>query len=291
MNPFSLEEISKIPFSPLKDPTFIKTTDGINLAVYPFLPQNPSSIIVFYHGGGFYSGQIYQHIGRQLEKNHNIGSYFVDIRGHGHSNGNRGDAPSKDHVLEDINTMLVEVKSKHPTTPVYLAGHSSGAGLILNYSTYDNKKSGLYDGYILIAPYLGPHVGVLRKNAPQFVKKVRTWVYILNGAFGIPLFQHITAVYFNYDAELLKQDPLIVSSYTYIMSCATTPHDPQHIFEQLDKPCSLYIGADDEQFIPEKVVAFAQFNKKDLITTQIIPHVKHLSILVDAAHLIHKAIE
>lgn len=288
--PFSFQELSTIPEFPLEQPSFIPASDGIKLAYYAFLPQKPSAIIIFYHGGGLYSNRTYQHIGLSLQKDHQIGSYFVDIRGHGNSEGPRGDAPSANQVLEDISTILAMAKTKFPTVPVYLVGHSSGAGLLLNYSAYEHKKAELYDGYILLAPYLGPRVGVERPDAPPFVKSVRVWIYLLNQLFRIPFFQHIGAVFFNYPDELIKQDPLIVTSYSYTMSCATTPNNPALIFEELDKPCTVFIAQDDEQFLPEKIVEFARYNKKSMVTTGIIPQAKHLSILLDGSELIYQAI-
>jgi len=288
-NPFSYKELLQIPAFTLKQPSFLHTSDGIDLAYYAFLPQKPSAIIVFYHGGGFYTNSAYQYIGMRLEKEYNIGSYFIDIRGHGHSQGPRGDAPSIEQVFEDISTVLIFVKKTHPSTPIYLAGHSSGAGLILNYTVYPKKID--VNGYILLAPYLGPRVGVERSGAPAFVKKVRLWIYLLNQLLKIPFFQHTPAVFFNYPDALLKQDPLIVTSYTYTMSCGTTPNNPQGIFEQLDKPTTLYIGSDDEQFDPEKVTAFAQYNKNGLVSAQIVPNLKHLTILLDAPELIAQAIK
>jgi len=290
IDPFSFTELEQVSKLSTKKPSFIQATDGIKLAYYPFVPKNPSSIIIFYHGGGLYSNASYQHIGSRLEKDFNTGTYFIDIRGHGYSEGKRGDAPSINQVLDDITTIIQMVRANHLNVPIYLAGHSSGAGLLLNYSNYEKRRDDLYSGNILLAPYLGPRVGVEKSNAPLFVKKVRIWIYLLNQICKIPLFKHIPAVFFNYSAEILKKDPQIILSYTYTMSCATTPHNPALLFEQLRKPTFMFIGDKDEQFNAEKVVAFAKYNKKEMVTTKIIPNAKHLSILLQAPELISLAI-
>ncbi len=252
--------------------------------------KNLSALVVLYHGGGAYSNPAYQYIGTALKNEYNIGCYCVDIRGHGNSGGPRGDAPSINQVLEDISIILTLVKKEFPTIPVYLVGHSSGAGLLLNYSAYQDKKSDLYDGYIFLAPYLGPRVGVERSGAPVFVKEVKFWIFLVNQLLKLPIYQHVPAVFFNYPAAILEKDPRIVTTYSYIMSCATTPNNPALMFEQLDKPCALFIGSDDEQFDPEKVVAFADYNKNDRVSAMILPGLKHLSILVDAPKLIANSI-
>lgn len=288
--PFSFKELSEIPEFVIQKSSFFQATDGTPLAYYSFLPKNPSSLIIFYHGGGLYSNKSYQYIGMQLEKNFNIGSYFIDIRGHGFSGGARGDAPTVDQVLQDVTTVIQAVKDKYPTTAIYLVGHSSGAGLLLNYSGYEKRRDDLYTGYIFLSPYLGPRVGVERVGAHSFVKSVRVWIYILNQLLRVPSFQHIPAVFFDYPESIRKSDPRIVTSYSYTMSVATTPHNPALLFEQLDKPTYMFIGDQDEQFDAEKVIAFASYNKKGMVTAKIVPDGKHLSILVQAPELIARAI-
>lgn len=289
-SPFSFEEISQVPQYGTQAPSFICATDGVKLAYYLFLVPNPKAVIIFYHGGGLYSNSTYQYIGFELQERSHIVSYFVDIRGHGRSEGSRGDAPSIDQVFEDVSTILMLVKSKFPHVPVYLVGHSSGAGLLLNYSTYDTRRDDLFSGYIFLAPYLGPFAGVVRPAAVSFVKKVRMWIYILNKGFKIPLFQHIPAVFFNYPKEIVLKDSLIVTEYTYTMSSATTPHDPKEIFKVLNKPTFIYVGEEDEQFVPEKVLSYGRYNENNVIKSEIIAGTKHLSILLEASDLIEKSL-
>ncbi len=288
--PFSFKELSEIPEFVMKKPSFSQATDGIPLAYYSFLPKNPSSLIIFYHGAGLYSNKSYQSIGMRLEKDFNIGSYFIDIRGHGCSGGARGDAPTVEQVLQDVTTVIQAVREKYPTTSIYLVGHSSGAGLLLNYSGYEKRRDDLYTGYVLLSPYLGPNVGVERVGAHSFVKSVRVWIYILNQLFKVPLFQHIPAVFFDYPESVRKSDPRIVTSYSYTMSLVTTPYKPAMLFEQLDKPAFMCIGDQDEQFDAEKVTAFASCNKKGMVRAEIVPHGKHLSILIQAPELISHAV-
>lgn len=288
--PFSYKEVAQISDIQLQDPLFLEASDGVSLAYYPFLPKGPSALVILYHGGGVYSNAYYQHIGTTLKNEYKIGCYCVDIRGHGNSGGPRGDAPSINQVLEDISTVLALVKKDFPDTAVYLVGHSSGAGLLLNYSGYQDKKSDLYDGYVFLAPYFGPRVGVERPGAPVFVKEVKLWIFLVNQLLRLPIYQHVPAVFFNYPPAVFEKDPRIVTTYSYLMSCATTPNNPAILFEQLDKPCTLFIGSDDEQFDPEKIVAFADYNKNDRVSTVILPGLKHLSILLDAPTLIADSI-
>lgn len=294
ISPFSLEEIKNIPAFEMQQLQFIEASDGVPLAYYPFETETePKEAVIFYHGGGLYNNRTYQWVGLNLRKKYSIATYMADIRGHGHSGGERGDAPSIEQVYKDIDSLINLVKTKHPNIKIYLAGHSSGAGLILNYSQY-NKSSGI-NGYIFLAPYLGPMSDINRKHdniGQSFVKKVRTWVYILNHFVSFNWLKHIKSVYFNYPQDLLESDPLIVPAYTYTMSCATSPYDPKNLFENLEKPFAIFASELDEQFIPEKTVKYLDLAKKvqDKSTAEIVPGAKHISILLEAPELINKAI-
>ncbi len=293
--PFSLHELQDLPRVTQK-PSYVKAIDGINLAYYSFMPESisPSALVILYHGGGLYGNNAYQWIGSALRA-YAIGTYVVDIRGHGNSEGlARGDAPSVEHVWRDIDTLLKLVADKHPGVPVYLVGHSSGAGLLVNYNAW--KKEVHVHGYIFLAPYFGPLSETLQQHTdPQrnFVKKVKTWIFILNAITSKSLFTHIPAVFFNHPNNLVCSDPLVVPYYTYTMSCAVTPYRARELFAQLSRPFALYIGDKDEQFVLEKVIAFKECATKvrDCSMAEIVPDAQHLSILLNSPQLIAKAID
>ncbi len=136
MQPFSLSKLEVLKDFNKKDPAFIKASDGADLAYYSYVPQYPTAVLIFYHGAGFYSNQLYQYFAKELADKHNIGCFLFDIRGHGNSQGDRGDAPSIKQVWDDITIAINFVSKQHSGIPLYLGGHSSGAGLVLNYSNY-----------------------------------------------------------------------------------------------------------------------------------------------------------
>lgn len=288
VEPFSLKELQILENFPVKQPQNIKASDNKDLAYYSFVPAAPQAIVIFYHGAGFWSGELYQHFVKQLAENHNIGCYLFDIRGHGNSQGARGDAPSIKQVWDDVTTAINFVNKQHLGIPLYLGGHSSGGGLVLNYSNYHHHP--LIKGYLFIAPYLGRNSGTLQEHtdpATSFVKSVRVWVFILNGISGGYFFGHTPAVYFNYPEELFKKDPLIVTSYTPIMMAATSPENPQELFTKIDKPFALFAAQNDEQFIAQKIIDYKNYAATDIknaSTATIIPDTKHLDVMLQAAY-------
>lgn len=285
--PFALEKLEFLKSFPVQAPTYIKSSDGYNLAYYASVPESPQAIVIFYHGAGFYGSSLYQYFATQLADNHNIGCYLFDIRGHGNSQGNRGDAPSVKQVWDDITTAVAHVKALHPNVPLYVGGHSSGAGMLLNYSNYYNNPA--IQGYLFVTPYLGRNGAVFKEHtdpATSFIKSVRAWVFMLNCITGGYCFAHTPAVFFNYPASLLAGDPKIVANYTPTMTAATSPENPQELFETINRPFGLFIAADDEQFIAEKMADYKKYVPANILkqsTVEIIPGTKHLDILLTVA--------
>jgi acylglycerol lipase len=264
------------------NPEYISSDDGIKLAYYHIKSNDiPKAIMLFIHGAGAHCYMSdYQQISKDLLQNR-IDCYFMDIRGHGYSEGPRGTTPSKKHVWMDIKALVAFVKKENYNIPLYLTGHSSGAGTVINYATW--KKRLECDGYILISPYLGWRARSYRKtmmednfasaNISHFVVNI-----ISLGLFG----GNKTSVFYNYPQDQLRKDPLIVTSISCNMSNSCTLWNPRKQFKMLKKPIALFIGSDDELFDPVKVTGYKSFIS-DTIKKQshieIIPNMKHLSIL------------
>lgn len=279
---FSFAEILEPPSQEAKrpNPLTITASDGVELSVYTYEPTANNNIaLVLYHGGGAHSGGGYQYIAKGLSENYGIAVYLPDIRGHGTSRGPRGDAPSEEQVWRDVDTLLEWIQENRKYTRLYLGGHSSGGGLVLNYATAypsTQKNTNIIDGYVLISPELGYMSLTARPGRKEFAK-VNVWAFILNGIFGI--FGHSPAVKFNYPKELLQaHDSGLVAFNTVNMANAITPEQPTDQMMALgaSKPMGLWIGSEDELFVAEKVVKFVPNEH----TAVVLSGKNHLGILV-----------
>lgn len=287
--PFLFDELNEeLHDFVIKKPQFLKASDGVKLAYYSFVPTAPKAVVIFYHGAGFYSSALYQSFAQQLVRE-NIGCYLFDIRGHGYSEGSRGDAPAVTQVWDDVTRAIDFVNKQHPETALYVGGHSSGAGMILNYSNYNHHQ--LVKGYVFITPYLGRNSGAIKNHADQttsFIKSVSVWKFIVNALTGGFFCGHSPAVFFNYPQALLTTDPKIVSSYSVTMTMATSPEDPKALFKALDKSFLLLVASDDEQFVPEKLIEYKKFATNEIQASsvaQIIPKATHLGSMLKSASL------
>ncbi len=290
--PISFEEIQKGPKVFPDKPQFLKASDGIDLAYYTKIPPaKPLAALIFIHGGGAYSGAGYQHLAQGLSEKYQTSVYLVDLRGHGNSGGPRGDAPSVEQVWKDLNLFITTVRRNNPGIPVFLGGHSSGGGLLLNYSVW-NKREGV-DGYFFVSPQFGYKSDTARENAKDSFVSVKKWVFILSAISGGRFLGNTQAVYFNYPEEVRAAQPLLLKSITRNMSLSMTPDNPQEQFKKIDKPFGLFIGANDDLFSPGKVIKYATYAESAIqkkSVSQIIEEENHLSILLIADEWIGKTI-
>lgn len=274
----------------IKKPSFLKGKDGVQLAYYPFIPsQEIKSAVVFYHAAGVWSMALYQLMAQETCQRFGMAVYLIDIRGHGNSEGPRGDAPSPKAVWDDVNIALDFVKKKHPQVFLLLAGHSSGAGLILNYLSY--TESCLADGYVLLAPFLGSdsntHIKTPKKQK-GFITKIKSLPFLGYGLTGGNLCAHKHAVFFNY-GDLDKDVPFVLPSYTCAMASALFPRDAKKILQDITKPCALFIGQNDELMSAHKVLAFQKHLENRVSFGRLISKAKHLSLVLKASSLLEEA--
>ncbi|PKG37477.1 alpha/beta fold hydrolase [Psychromonas sp. Urea-02u-13] len=265
----------------------MQATDDVSLAYRAYLPEQAQAILIFYHGGGAHSGLSYHHIGTGLRNDFDIAVYMPDIRGHGASGGERGDAPNVEQVWSDINTMVNTARDTYPDLPIFIGGHSAGAGLALNYSSWDEKAE--IEGYAFLAPYFGYRSKTNYDEGDSEVEfsSVTVSDFVINTLSGGLLLGHSKAVKFNFPDAVLKANPEIVPFNTVNMANAVTPHSPESQFSDVEK-FGLWIGKQDEAFDPLKVIMFAQDNsatkaKKEI---EMIDNANHFSIILNGSDLI-----
>jgi acylglycerol lipase len=285
---FSLKEIKSAEKKELSSLEFIRASDDTSLAFRAYIPPQAKAILIFYHGAGAHSGLSYNHIGVGLRDKFNIAVYMPDLRGHGSSGGARGDAPSEEQVWSDISTIVKHVRVQHPNLPLFLGGHSGGAGLALNYSSWEQRSP--IDGYVFVAPYFGFRSETNHdkdKNGGYEFATVSVSSFLINSMSGGLFLGHSKAVKFNYPVSILEKNPEIVPFNTVNMSKSVTPYSPDTQLSELQR-FGLWIGDKDEAFDPVKVTRFAKENSnikadKEIIT---IEGANHFSIILAASKFI-----
>ena len=180
---------------------YVQSKDRIRLAYRAYVPANPQAIVIFYHGSGANSGAGYQPIGEALSQSYGIATYLPDIRGHGLSEGNRGDAPSVQQVYDDVTSMIDAAHSQFPSVPVWLGGHSAGAGLVVNYINSPNHE--FVNGYLFVAPDFGPKSNTMNEGNGNFAT-VCVKAFVAHALTGGMFKGHTAGVRYNYSEEQMQ---------------------------------------------------------------------------------------
>lgn len=280
---FSFQELRNVQEIAMPPIETVTASDGIKLAYRSYVPKHPKAGIIFYHGGGAHSAAGYQYLGSVLSARYHISAFTPDIRGHGKSEGAKGDAPNPQQVLKDISSLVIHIKKHYPHLPLYLGGHSSGAGLILNYSGSAGKAD--VAGYVFLAPQLGFRSKTERADNPHPFAQVNVLPFIINGMSGGALLGHTKAVTFNYPPQLLESDAGFVGYNTVNMAKALTPSSPREQLNQLDKPLGVWIGDLDEVLDADRVVSFVKSGCSGAHVEKVSGE-RHLSILIQGAQYI-----
>ena len=107
--------------------------DGLKLYAQCWGPQQlPRAVVCLVHGLGEHSGR-YAHVAAAFNQA-GYALFTMDLRGHGKSTGQRGDFPSTDALLGDIDLLLDAAEKRFPGRPRFLYGHSLGGILVLYYT-------------------------------------------------------------------------------------------------------------------------------------------------------------
>lgn len=126
--------------------------DGTQLATAEWtsdLLTEDAPIILFHHGLGEHHGRQQRSMQAFFDMPIRICGY--DARGHGLSDGPRGDAENVDHLVDDFVQVLEHTRAAYPLAPIFIFGHSMGGAVIARYITTHDVPD-YVKGVILSAP-------------------------------------------------------------------------------------------------------------------------------------------
>ena len=212
--------------------------------------QNQKAIIVFVHGIG-------EHIHRYdywagLFNSEGIGFAGVDLPGHGHSDGKKGDIKSYSLLEEMIDIMIKSCNQTFPGCPVYLYGHSLGGGIVLYYLLHKDVK---VKGAVVTSPFLR-----LAFEPPKIklflVSLMKTLLPGLIQPSGLDANQisHDKAVVERYKADPLVHDKISVRLFAGALMAAKYSFANA---SELKIPVLILHGSDDLLTSPEGSREFA----------------------------------
>lgn len=179
--------------------------------------------------------------------------YAPDYRGHGLSEGKRGDIKDFNSYLDDTNEFLELIKKMHPNKPIFIAGESMGGCVAVNYQAKYPE-----DGLILFAPAVKQGVHFSVKDLLLIIGGF--FIYLFNRGWAI-----IPArgreeqgiqneIHRQYDAT----DPLHLDKYSprYVLQILKYVNEAFREAVQIECPLLIFQGTKDSGVSPEGVEEF-----------------------------------
>ncbi|HEY7346983.1 MAG TPA: lysophospholipase [Ktedonobacterales bacterium] len=148
--------------------------DGITIFARAWAPPSPQRIVVCIQGLGGH-GNYYQTLARELAPA-SAAVVAPDLRGHGRSDGVRGNIDRFDRYLEDVDATLRWAQASWPDKPIILLGESMGASITIQYiaSTHRRADPVPLAGLVLISPVLRPAIQPTISEAVRYLRLLLT---------------------------------------------------------------------------------------------------------------------
>lgn len=271
---YDYTSIKKNSNSYLGKEQWIKTRDNYEIfsRVYD---SNNKNVMILIHGSGSESRYL-ANLADSIA-NANIATVITpDMRGHGRNNGKRGDIDFIGQLENDIEDLIKFSKKQLGAKKIILAGHSSGGGFVLRF--IGNPKNTKVDKAILLAPYLGHDAPTVKPNSGGWVKVAMKRIIGLSmlNNIGIETLNNLPVLFFNRPENI--NDKLQVPFYSFNMTINFNPKSYTDEIKNINIPCLVLVGKQDESFYPEQFPIVFNTAKK-YIRLEILDSVKHLDIV------------
>lgn len=268
----SIKENSK-PF--LGKEQWIKTRDNHEIFSRVYNTENKDVLIILIHGSGSESRYL-ANLADSIAKANIATVLTPDMRGHGRNSGKRGDIDFIGQLENDIEDLIEFSKKNLGVKKIILAGHSSGGGFVLRF--IGNSKNTKVDKAILLAPYLGHDAPTVKPNSGGWVQVAMKRIIglsMLNNV-GIRTLNNLPVLFFNLPENI--NDKLQVPSYSFNMTLNFNPKNYKDEIRNIEIPCLVLVGKQDESFYPEQFPIVFDTAKK-FVRVEILDNVKHLDIV------------
>jgi pimeloyl-ACP methyl ester carboxylesterase len=220
-----------------KDPHYlINPDDNTTLFLRAWEPSSnlKNIAILIFHGITAYSGP-YELIAKPLS-NSGYSVFGLDLRGHGLSDGNRGDYPNRECLIKDLCTTISFLKNKFPT--LTLLGHSLG---VMSSIVAVNNCIENIDGLILLSAGREARPGVY--TPLSILDKLKI-------VFSSLISPSKPVISYYREGMTGLDDPLYNFKYTLRFMRIFNPKKLE-IPEKLDIPVIVGVGDQDEIFTVE----------------------------------------
>lgn len=150
--------------------------DGMDIFVRAWIADRPQRILICIQGLGGHGGY-YEELATQIT-DEGIIIVAPDLRGHGCSQGKRGDIDHFDRYLLDIDATVMWAMDCWPQMPIFMLGESMGASLAIHYAASAVKFlqvdsiPPVLAGLVLLSPVFRPTIHPTKREVIQFMRSL-----------------------------------------------------------------------------------------------------------------------
>lgn len=232
---------------------------GLRLSYRGWETASPKGICLLVHGLAEHSGR-YERAARVLNR-HGFSVWALDNRGHGRSEGLRGDCRSLDEMVQDVAQLGCTIRALHPSLPQVMVGHSLG-GLIA----------------LACAARFPERLKAVAVSSPALRLTHETSLFTAATVTTLSRVLPTTPFANGVDPAVLCHDPKVVEAYrndplvhrVLTARCAVAlrkaMRESAGLAEQIRIPCLLLQAGQDQVCDPAAAEQFARRAKNGLIT-------------------------
>lgn len=227
---------------------FIKSKDQTSLFYRKFGVKNPRASVLVVHGFGEHGGR-YTHVFEKLNQAQ-FEVFNIDFRGHGHSEGKRGDVENFSDFEDDVLAALQQIK-KSAAKKIFVLAHSMGALTSLLAVIRDHVD---IDGMVMSCPLLAFKLRLpwWKKTGSKMILNIFPTLRVSSTVKGDLLSSDKTM------ATAYDQDPLVLQSLSIRSFWAMQEATEQAlaIDHALPFPFLMQVGENDPVVDPNVAIRF-----------------------------------
>lgn len=173
----------------LHNENYFNSFDGTRIYYKKDLPHNIKGIVLIVHGIAEHCGR-YEYVKDYLVQN-GYGVYRFDNRGHGKSEGKRGDVSSFKDFIKDTDCLVDIIKKEHSDKALFILGHSMGGFIAACYGIAHGDKIR----------------GEILSGAPTLFIPFKTKIKSIK--FPYVLWGRVPNIFYDF----ISKDPKVISDY------------------------------------------------------------------------------
>jgi alpha-beta hydrolase superfamily lysophospholipase len=202
--------------------------------------------------------------------------YVLDVRGHGES-GEKGHISYVGQLEDDIEDF---VNASMPLGRRILVGFSAGGGFVLRFAADARRQ--MFDGYLLLSPFLGQRASTYRPASGGWVSVglLRMLGLLMLNRLGIVGLNHLPVTAYSLTPEAEK---LLTPRYSYALAMNFRPHnDYKADIASASMPMEVLVGENDDQFHASRfAIEFSSSGRQ--VPVSIVPGTAHMDLTLATA--------